>query len=66
MAQLLVEKGAKVNEATNDGATPLFIAALKGHQAVAQYLVEQGAAVNQADSDGRTQLFIATQNDPLD
>jgi ankyrin repeat protein len=33
---------------TTDGATPLYIACGKGHQAVAGLLLDRGADVNQA------------------
>ena len=42
MVSLLLEHGAQVDQANNNGATPLYIAAANGHLAVAQYLVGQG------------------------
>jgi hypothetical protein len=53
--------GAAVNQATQDGATPLFIAAQIGHAAVVQLLVKEcgGAAVNQATQNGGTPLHAA-------
>ncbi len=43
MVQVLIEKGADVKKATDDGVTPLFIAAHQGHAAIAQILRDSGA-----------------------
>ena len=52
---------------TDDGATPLYIAAEKGHLEVVRFLVESGAKKNQGTTDdGATPLFIATQNGHLE
>ena len=44
----LIEAGADVNKARDNGVTPLFIAAHKGHEAVVRALIEAGADVNKA------------------
>ena len=52
----------KVNKANDDGATPLYAAALGGHLAIVRELVSSGADLNQATNDGRTPLFaVVTQ-----
>ena len=60
----LLAASAAVNKATSDdGATPLFIAAEKGFLRVARVLLEAGAAVDQATTDdGTAPLFAAPQN----
>ncbi|WP_448218487.1 ankyrin repeat domain-containing protein [Endozoicomonas sp. 2B-B] len=59
--ELLIKNGADLNAArTSDGATPLFIAALKGNTDCVETLINGGANVNAArTSDGATPLFIA-------
>jgi ankyrin repeat protein len=43
VVKLLVKKGANIHQAQCQGATPLQIAALCGHQEVADYLMVKGA-----------------------
>jgi ankyrin repeat protein len=43
----LIEHGAKVDAATTDGATPLYIACQNGQLDVVKYLIEKGANVMQ-------------------
>jgi ankyrin repeat protein len=63
---LIQEGGALVNQAMEDGTTPLYIAAQNGHLPVVQCLIQEGGAlVNQAAEDGATPLFIAAQNGHL-
>jgi ankyrin repeat protein len=57
----LIELGADVNKATDDGWTPLAIAVQEGHEAVVWALIELGADVNKATEDGVTPLAIAVQ-----
>jgi hypothetical protein len=57
---LVQDLGADVNGANQDGATPLYIAAERGHLAVVRCLVKElGADVNQAANDGATPLYFA-------
>ena len=51
-----------MNQAEADGLTPLFLAALNDHVAMAELLLGRGAVVNQAKADGVTPLLIAAQN----
>ena len=59
VVKVLVEKGADINKAMNDGFTPLLMASLKGHVEVVGVLVENGADINKANNDGYTPLIIA-------
>ena len=58
----LMELGAEVNKAKDNGVTPLCVAAQQGHEAVVRALIEAGADVNKATDDGVTPLSIAAQN----
>ena len=49
------------------GATPLFVAALKGHVGVVRFLVESGANKDQSQrDDGATPLHAAAQKGRID
>jgi ankyrin repeat protein len=68
MALLLIQRGADVNSADNQGNTPLLLAATGGdapdmHPAapkIVTTLLNHGAAVNARDRDGYTPLMVAT------
>ena len=57
----LIEAGADINKATDNGATALYIGAENGHEAVVRALIEAGADVNKARDNGGTPLLIAAQ-----
>ena len=59
VVKALIEAGADVNKARDDGWTPLYTAASNGHEAVVKALIEAGADVNKADNDGKTPLYMA-------
>ena len=59
MAKLLLEQGADVRAAEDDGLTALMCAAHGGHEAVAELLLQHGADVAAARHDGFTALMRA-------
>ena len=58
--RLLVEHGATVNVATNQGITPLMVAsAARGNIAALRYLLDKGADLQARDADGEDALMRA-------
>ena len=58
-ARALVDCGANLNLADQDGTPALTFAIINGHYDLAELLVEKGADVNQADRTGATPLYSA-------
>ena len=58
---------ANITKATNNGATPMFIACQNGHLPVCEWLFEVGAAedITKANNTGDTPMLIACQNGHL-
>ena len=48
VVELLIEKGAAIDLATNDKRTPLYIASHKGHKEVVELLLSKGASIDLA------------------
>ena len=65
LVKLFLDRGADVNQATNDGQTGLHVACHHGRLEVVQLLLSRGAAINHADPWGRTVLFKACGNRSL-
>jgi ankyrin repeat protein len=61
----LIDRGANVNAATNDGVTPLMCATGEADSVdkpqMAQALIDNGADVNMATLEGETALMFAVQ-----
>ncbi len=57
--QVLVKRGANVNEPTREGFTPLITALDNRHYDIAQYLLQHGANPSAWDWYGRTPLYVA-------
>ena len=66
MVRYLADKGADVNRAANDGATPAYIAAFYGHLDVVRYLARFGCSFSRRTNDGGTALSAARQNNHHD
>lgn len=59
IVRMLVERGADPEATDNDDATPVFLAAQYGRQAVAEYLVGLGVQTNRKDVFGRRPADVA-------
>lgn len=66
VAKFLIEQGANVNVACDDGVSPLFLVASVGPLDVARFLVEKGAKVNAIGFEGMTPLHLAAAGGQLD
>ena len=58
--ECLINHGADVNKANNEGDSPLIIAAFNKRLSVVEYLVIHGAEVNGSTNDGRSALYNAS------
>ncbi|XP_033757082.1 poly [ADP-ribose] polymerase tankyrase-1-like [Pecten maximus] len=61
VVELLIRKGANLNDKNKDYVTPLHIAADKAHYDVMDVLLKHGAKVNALDSLGQTALHRVAQ-----
>nr|XP_018912691.1 PREDICTED: protein TANC2 [Bemisia tabaci] len=66
MVGMLLEFGASINLANNQGSTGLCLAASNGHTAVVRQLVAAGAALGRTDTSGRCALVHAARNGHLE
>jgi len=60
--ELLLEKGANVSAAANNGMTPLMMAALNGHADAVKALLSAGADGRATAKDGRTAFSMASKS----
>jgi ankyrin repeat protein len=61
IAALLLDRGADVDERTEDGDTPLTYAVMRGHVDFVRLLVARGADVRHVNTDGQTIAQAAGQ-----
>ena len=61
-ARALLDGGARVNQTTEYGWTPLLTAVNNRNYALASLLIDRGADVNAANKGGWTPLYLATDN----
>lgn len=66
LVQLHIRRGVGLNACDERGATPLMLAASKGHYDVCRVLVEAGADIHAIDRQGRTVLSHASQGGKSD
>jgi ankyrin repeat protein len=61
-ARALVDGGARINQTTEYGWTPLLTAVNNRNYALAKMLIDRGADVNITNKGGWTPLYLATDN----
>lgn len=61
VVKILVEHGAAVNVQSQNGFTPLYMAAQENHDGVVRFLLTSGANQSLATEDGFTPLAVALQ-----
>ena len=61
IVRVLLDANAAVDEAGNNGWTPLYIAAQNGYPEIVAALLDANATVDLANNDGATPLFVACQ-----
>ena len=66
VVQLLLQKGARVNDADVSGNTALMGVCFKGYKDIAEMLIKAGANVNQTNNTGSTALIFAATFGQLD
>ena len=59
VVELLLDRGAQVDELDGDGCTPLHWAAANGHPSVVKLLLKSGATVDPKTDNGKTPLHKA-------
>ena len=65
LVKLLLDRGATINAATQDGWTALHFACLRGDEGLVQLLLDRGAVVSMTTKSGLSALSIATsEGDP--
>lgn len=63
MVEFLINNGAEINVADNEGWTPLHATASCGYIDIASYLIEHGADLSSCNSDGDLPIDIAEGTD---
>jgi len=61
LVQLLLDSGAHINAADDDGSTPLHEATYYNHPEIVMLLLERGADRNLVNRDGKTALMLARE-----
>jgi ankyrin repeat protein len=62
VVKLLIEKGAGIMTANNDGWMPLHYASENGHVETVRLLLNGGSDVEAMNKDGQTPLYMASLN----
>ncbi|KAF3929044.1 Ankyrin-3 [Dactylellina cionopaga] len=66
VVRILLQRGASVNVADEDGKTPLHLAAADGGEGITRMLIQSGADLNAVDDEGDLPLHVAADNGSSD
>ena len=61
VVRILIDSGSSVNVQSQNGFTPLYMAAQENHDGVVRHLLSSGANQSLATEDGFTPLAVALQ-----
>ncbi|WP_432654084.1 ankyrin repeat domain-containing protein [Spiroplasma ixodetis] len=61
--KILIENGANINHANQNGDTALIISTKKGYLSIINVLIKNGANINHANQNGDTALHLAAKMD---
>ncbi|XP_046544239.1 uncharacterized protein LOC124254447 [Haliotis rubra] len=63
--EMLLNKGANINQKTSLGQTALLLSSVEGHISLANFLLEKGAGINITDTQGCSPLHSASAHGQL-
>lgn len=64
--QMLIQAGAKVNTAAEDGSSPLHVAAKQKQNKVLEMLLQKGANKEATDREGRTPFYLSVEGGEIE
>lgn len=64
--EMLLDRGANINELDNDGHTPLHVAACHGHLELVKLLIQRSCNINARNRNKETALTVAAENGCFD
>ena len=66
VCHLLLENGARLEDANRNGRTPLWIASQNGFLEIVKLLLDRGASVNSPDSNNSTPLYMSCKRNNVE
>ncbi len=61
IVELVISKGAKVNDKNKNGDSPILLASREGHLSIVELLISKGANVNDSNDYHETVLSVASR-----